>query len=68
MDVQEEGAGVLWNLELDEGNVDEETASIIHEIATCYRIDLEEIETAVAAREKSSFPILCCGSMQRMRR
>lgn len=47
LDVQEKGGGVLWDLEVEEGNVDEETALILHEIATCYRIDLEEIETAV---------------------
>ena len=47
LDVQKEGAGVLWKLELEEGNVDEETQLIIKEIAACYGIDLDEVSTAV---------------------
>lgn len=47
LDVQEKGAGVLWKLELEEGNADEETELIIDEIAACYGVDLDEIKTAV---------------------
>lgn len=47
LDVQKEGAGVFWSLEMDEGSVDEETELILDEIAACYQVDLGEIKTAV---------------------
>lgn len=47
LDVKADGAGVLWDLELEEGNVDEETLVILDELAACYGVDLDEIKTAV---------------------
>ena len=55
MDIQEDGAGVLWDLELRETGTDEETDLIIDELAQCYNIDLDSIrasgEWAVANEE-----------------
>lgn len=47
LDVKEEGAGVLWDLELPVGSVDEETLLILDELAACYGVNLDEIKTAV---------------------
>lgn len=47
LDVQKEGAGVFWSLEMDEDSVDAETELILDEIAACYQVDLSEIKTAV---------------------
>lgn len=47
LDVQKEGAGVYWELELQEGNVDEETELILDDLAACYRIDLDEVKETV---------------------
>lgn len=55
MDVQDNGAGVLWDLELHETGTDAETDRILDELAVCYDIDLDVIkasgEWAVASEE-----------------
>lgn len=45
LDMQDTGAGVLWDLELSEMDVDEETDFIIDELAKCYRIDLNVLKS-----------------------
>lgn len=44
MDIQEDGAGILWDLELYEIGTDEETDLIIDEVGECYEIDLDDIK------------------------
>lgn len=56
MDIQEDGAGVLWDLELYEVSMDPETNLIIEELAECYDVDLDAVkasgEWAVADEER----------------
>ncbi|MCM1088477.1 MAG: hypothetical protein NC419_09990 [Muribaculaceae bacterium] len=44
LDMQGEGAGVLWGLEVEETTADEETERIIDELGACYRVKLDEIK------------------------
>ncbi len=46
MDVQENGGGVLWDLELSEIGVDSETDFLIDELAQCYDLDLDFMKTS----------------------
>ncbi|MCM1056822.1 MAG: DUF1266 domain-containing protein [Firmicutes bacterium] len=56
MDIQENGGGVLWTLQLYETMADSETALIIDELAECYDVDLDLIKAdggwAVANEER----------------
>ncbi|MCH5254984.1 MAG: hypothetical protein J1F41_08660 [Lachnospiraceae bacterium] len=45
LDVQDNDAGILWELELSEMNVDEETDLVIDEISRCYRVNLDAIKS-----------------------
>lgn len=57
LDVQGNGEGVLWELELSETEMDSETDLIIDELARCYGIDLDDIKAegkwAVANERRS---------------
>lgn len=44
LDVQGEGTGVLWQLELEEGKVDKETNLIIDELSKCYGVCLDGLK------------------------
>lgn len=39
LDVLDEGAGIFWDLEISENEMDSETAAIVEEITECYNID-----------------------------
>lgn len=44
MDAQEEGKGVLWEMNVHEAASDMETDLIIEELAQCYRFNLDEVK------------------------
>lgn len=46
MDIQEDGAGVLWELDLDEVSADSETNQIVEELAECYDVDLDTVKVS----------------------
>lgn len=44
LNIQEDGCGVFWDLELYEANADSKTDFIIDELAKCYHVDLDVIK------------------------
>lgn len=44
LDYQGHGAGVIWDLEIDEAWADDVTDALIDEMARCYRLNLDEIK------------------------
>lgn len=42
--IPEEGVGILWELEVSENGIDEETEKIIDELARCYCVNLDEMK------------------------
>lgn len=44
LDMQGEGVGVLWSVELKETDTDDETDLIIDELAKCYRVNLNALK------------------------
>lgn len=46
LDVVDEGIGVIWELELSENDIDEETNLLLDELAGCYGINLAQLKRA----------------------
>ena len=44
MDYQGHGAGVIWDMEIDEADADDVTDALIDEMGRCYRVNLDEIK------------------------
>lgn len=46
MDAAGQGAGVMWELEMEERSIDDETYLIIDELAGCYGISLDQLKAS----------------------
>ncbi len=56
LDVREEGVGVIWNLEIAEFTVDDQTELIVDEIEKCYGVSLDALTVSGEwAKEDAQF-------------